>query len=533
MNVYTKQGGNYKKVRLLAGSNETYDSQVAIGSEKDNFSQNYFAGFRSTDGYRDHSDSVKGTFSGKWFYELDDYKGKVGAIVRYFNMVADAPGYISEEQAEEDPGSAAAYARTDGGELENKHASIHFDYAFTDSLCWTIKAYTQQMERQRYTRWSLAGSQKEELIKDTQYGAVSTVTFETQYHNIKRIKVDWGVDYQFNESTGQRWLTEDRVRQGDEIRYLDNNIQSVGSYIQVDSDVRDWLRLFAALRVDSFEGDLENKITNTKTDMLDLDFIWQPKVGTVITPFQGYNFYANWGRTFQLPGIPDRYGQDFGGNLKSRDLTESQNDGWEVGIKASPFGWLSARVDIWQMVATDEVRKKEDGSGDKINVGKTTRDGWDVSFSVRPHPWFFMWGSYSHVEAVYTDPGIYLQDRKGKDIELIPDYTAKLGLDFEHPTGFPAVFGLNPKAIIMFSTTRRIKTIRSVTITYSILRWHTNYRRWLWVLKSKIYSMKNTMPMHGTLTMGFNPVKGEVFMLGSILIFSIEETCCKGKLMVK
>jgi iron complex outermembrane receptor protein len=118
---------------------------------------------------------------------------------------------------------------------------------------------------------------------------------------------------------------------------------------------------------------------NTKSDLLDLDFIWQPKVGTVITPFPGYNFYANWGRTFQLPGIPDRYGQDYSGNLKPRDLTESQNDGWELGLKASPFEWLSMRADIWQMIATDEVRKKEDGSGDKINVGETTRDGWDVS----------------------------------------------------------------------------------------------------------------------------------------------------------
>ena len=225
-------------------------------------------------------------------------------------------------------------------------------------------------------------------------------------------------------------------------RYFDDDIYYWGSYIQADGEIRDWLRLFAALRVDKFEGELENKLTHTESDMLDFDYIWQPKVGTVITPYHGYNVYANWGRTFQLPGIPDRYGQDYSGTLKSRDLTESKNDGWELGIKASPFEWLSLRADVWQMIATDEVRKKSDGSGDKINVGETERQGWDASFSVRPHPWFSMWGSYSYVEAVYTEPGPDMQDRKGKDIELIPDYTAKLGLDFEHPIGLSSSFWL-------------------------------------------------------------------------------------------
>ena len=220
MNVHTKQSGNYTKVRLLAGSYDTYDGGVITGHEKENFSQTYFADFRSANGYRDHSDLQKGAFSGKWFYSMDDYKGQVGAIVRYFNMVADAPGYLTEEIAEQDPRRAATFARSDGGEQENKHVSVHFDYAFTDSLNWSVRGYTQQLERTRWARWSDTGSQTETLINDTQYGAVSTVTFERQYSVIQRLKIDWGLDYQYNDSTEQRWITEDRVRQGSETRYF-------------------------------------------------------------------------------------------------------------------------------------------------------------------------------------------------------------------------------------------------------------------------------------------------------------------------
>ena len=371
---------------------------------------------------------------------MDDSQSQIGAIVRYFSLEADAPGYLTEEQSEADPTQAASFALSDGGEQENVHASLHYDRWFTDQLSWTLKGYAQTVDRTRWARWSDAGSQTETLIQDAQYGMISTLTYEKNYTFIKRLKIDWGLDYQYNESTEQRWTTENRNRIGSESRYYDDLIYYWGSYVQADSDINDWLRLFAAIRMDSFDGEMENKLTGTKSDMVDLDFLWQPKMGAVITPYHGYNFYANWGRTVQLPGIPDRYGQDTSGNLKSRDLTESTNDGWEVGIKASPLDFLSIRADYWKMVATDEVRKKADGSGDKINVGETEREGWDVSLSVKPHEWLSIWGSYSYVQAIYTEPGPGYADRKGKDIELIPDFTAKLGVDFKHPLGFASSF---------------------------------------------------------------------------------------------
>jgi iron complex outermembrane receptor protein len=118
------------------------------------------------------------------------------------------------------------------------------------------------------------------------------------------------------------------------------------------------------------------------------------------------------------------------------------------------------------MVASNEVRKKEDGSGDRINVGKTTRDGWDISFSIRPHPWVSMWGSYSRVKAVYTDPGEALAALKGKDIELIPKETGKLGVDFNHPTGISGSFWLEHQGdyYVLDDATNENETVGDYTI---------------------------------------------------------------------
>ncbi|WP_459924829.1 TonB-dependent receptor, partial [Desulfatiferula olefinivorans] len=438
VNIHTKNGGDRTQVRLLTGSFNTFDGSLLTSEERDGFSQTYFVGYRQTDGYRDHSDLKKGAASGKWFYTPDDGPLTVGLIARFFGIDANAPGYLTESMAENDPEQAASFARTDGGIQENRHVSLHADYKLSPTVNVSLKTYAQELERTRWCRWSDAGSQQERYSDDEQYGAVSTLSYVVEDLGIDRLKVDWGLDVQYQDNADQRWTTADRVRQGGPVRDWDLTQSYWGSYVQADGTINPWLRLVGALRVDRFDGDMKNVLTGTRSDMLDMDLIWQPKAGFILTPERGYSVYANWGRTFQIPGSPQLFGQDTSGNEISRSLSESINDGWEAGLKVSPFAWLSSRLDYWELVSTDEVRNKGDGSGDYINTGETHRKGWDIALTVKPHRLFAVWGSYSRVQAEYTDPGPGLNDRRGKDIENIPDYTAKLGVDVDHPSGITA-----------------------------------------------------------------------------------------------
>ncbi|MCI5130035.1 MAG: TonB-dependent receptor [Candidatus Electrothrix sp. EH2] len=435
VNLHTKRGGNTTKAKLLSGSFNTYDASLITGHEEGNFSQNYFVGYRQSDGFRKHSDLRKGAASGKWFYTTTDGDLSIGAIARVFGMDANAPGYMTLEQAANTPEYSPEFARTDGGTQDDQHLSLHVDYDFNENAFLSLKTYGQEIERTRWARWSNQGKQQERFSDDKQFGAIFTLSYETDNAAIQELKLDWGLDFQYQNNKEMRWTTVDRVRQGTPVRDWDFNKSYWGSYIQADGLINDWLRLIGALRVDSFTGDFENRLSQTASDMLDMDFIWQPKVGMQLTPLKGYSLYANCGRTFQLPGTPQLFGQDAGGNLISRELGESENDGWELGVKFSPYQWLSVRLDYWNMTASDEVRDKKDGSGDFINSGETERKGWDMAFSVRPVSWASLWGSYSMVKATYTDPGPGLDDRLGKDIENIPDYTAKLGLDLGKPSG--------------------------------------------------------------------------------------------------
>jgi len=149
------------------------------------------------------------------------------------------------------------------------------------------------------------------------------------------------VDYQYQDSIYQRWITNDRVRE--KIRKNNNyDYQQwfLGSYIAADTKVNRWLRFTGALRVDRFDGDFENKKDDIKFDMIDYGNIWQPKVGIIVTPVHGYNLFANWGRAFQIGSHTGRFNND--------DFDYSKNDGWEAGIKLSPVNWLAARLSYWE-----------------------------------------------------------------------------------------------------------------------------------------------------------------------------------------
>ena len=425
VNVTTKRGGNYTKIKLLAGSYETYEMDTVVARESDNFSQTYFLSYRDTEGYQDNSDVKKGAMSGKWFYTAAEGKLSVGLIARFFSMDAKSPGYLSAEQLETDPQQGQPFCETDGGEQTNKQASVHLDYSLSSNLNWSFKVYAQELERFRYQQYTEGESQGERYTKEAQYGAISTLTYETTDWGVERLTLNWGVDFQYQDDIYQRYDTLYRVRQGLPTRDWDYSQGYYGSFLQADSKVFRWLRLMGAIRADYLFGEFEDKNNGTSSDMIDYGAIWQPKFGMVVTPYDGYNLFANYGRTFQV-SWNGRFDEE-------ADTDPSENDGWEVGLKASPVRWLAGRMAYWEQIRSNEVVTNADG--DPENLGETERKGWDVELNLKPHPWVTLWGSYSYVEAKYSDPGPTNPDRDGKDIRHIPNYGMKVGLDVEHPIG--------------------------------------------------------------------------------------------------
>ncbi|MFY9271361.1 MAG: TonB-dependent receptor [Candidatus Manganitrophaceae bacterium] len=423
VNIFTRRGGNDKIGKMLYGSFGTLDLQALSAFEKDRLSQTYFASYRRSDGYRDHSGLDKYALSGKWFYRLTD-RLSVGLIARASEFDADAPGYLTREAARTRPTDSPGFSSTDGGTQSNRHASLHLEYEPNPRLFWSFKTYGQSFERHRWVRFTAAGAQQERVEDEKQIGALSEWTFRPGDGEGKDLAFSWGIDYQFQDNLHERFRTVDRSRTGLVLRRHDFTFFNYGAYAQADGKPAGWLRLTGGLRWDRVGGSFTDALTGTDRESHDYGNIWQPKIGIVVTPVSGYNLYGNWGRSFQV-------GAGAGAFKVSADesLGVSKNDGWETGVKISPAAWLLVRIAYWRQTATDEVRLKFDNSGDSENVGETRRAGWDLEFAVAPHEMIYLWGAYTRQKATLVEPGPTQPLVKGNDLDHVPGFTLKAGVD--------------------------------------------------------------------------------------------------------
>lgn len=425
--IHTLTGGNYAKGRVGYGSFNTLGTEAAAGIDNGTFSQNYFFGYRKSQGYRDHSDSDKVTVSGKWFYGPEDGSFRVGLMARYYSGNAQEPGYLTQADAHAHPTMSYAFNQTDEGTREMGQYSLHFDAELTPTLSWSNKAYLNTFRDRRWITFSAGVSQQERFTDEQQLGASSALTYRPRIGWLRDFALEGGLDMELQSNRSLRYNTVSQVRVK-QTRDQDFDFDVYGAYVQAVIKPTDVLKLVPGYRVDIIRGSFTNQLTGQQYAINDYGTIGQPKISAVYTLADGYSLYGNWGRTFQAGvgagayKIPPR----------TADLAPSINDGWELGLKFSPRSWLEGRVAYWEQLASHEVRRKlNDPLGDFDNLGKTKRRGVDVQANLRPDSRLNFWVAYSYQMARITDPGPADSATQGNQIDHIPNHLVSGGIDYQ------------------------------------------------------------------------------------------------------
>ncbi|MEM5550421.1 TonB-dependent receptor [Pseudoalteromonas neustonica] len=416
----TSRRDDAKEVEFLAGSFDTYEAQGYFGDVNNGFSQHYFIGVRDTKGYRDHSALEKHTFSGKWFYQPSN-NTELGVIARYFDYEADAPGYLTEQEAHRDSTQSADYAQNDSGDKQTRHLSMHLDHAFDPVWQLSVKSYIQQFDRHRYLQYTASSAQQERLEKDRQYGAVATLsaTFSPTW------LLSMGLDYQAQDNSNERFVTVTKVRQK-QFRNWDFDYNNYGGFTQLQYR-GERLLISGGLRFDGFSGDLFDGISEQYKTINDEGITLQPKFNVLYEMTDRLNLFANYGVSFQAPTGSKAYI-----NEQSSGFDFSKNYGFETGAKWQLFDWLNTRLSVWQQDAKDELTPKTDGSGGFENIGETKRKGWDLALSADINTQWSGFASYTRQEAKLVEPGEAKIAQKGNWLLGVPEFTATAGIIY-HP----------------------------------------------------------------------------------------------------
>lgn len=432
ISMNTSTGGNYAKGRVSYGSFNTHDVQTGLGYEKDGFSQNYAISYRASDGYRDHSDSDKDSFSGKWFYTPEDHKYKVGLSMRWSDANAEEPGYLTYQEQLSSLTQSPARNATDGGKRTLGQVSTHFDLNISETLFWSSKAYGNLFEDQRFVTYGPGATQQERDRDEIQYGALTSLTYHPVVSWLDDFSLETGFDFQQQENKYLRYATNNRARLAGGVRNDEQwNFLNYGGYIQAVIKPFKWLKITPGYRADIIDGDFFSYKPSTygAYALNDYGTISQPKIGMTITPIEGYSLYGNWGRTFQV-GL----GQATFLGRNQSNTGPSLNDGWEVGVKLKPADWIEGRVAYWSQKATNEI-SRDLASADSTMIGPSLRQGVDVEIKVYPTDTVGVWAAYSLQEAKVTNPpavtAAKMEYVAGNEIVNTPNYLFSAGIDYQ------------------------------------------------------------------------------------------------------
>ena len=417
--IFTSQPGRYTKVKLMGGAYDTADVQATTAFQTGRLSHVYTGGYRSSAGYRQNADLDRSAFSGKWVYTPADERWSIGVVARTHDFDTQAPGYLTPAELAVDPRQSPAFSATDGGKQQTRHVSLHLDRAFGATLALSAKVYGQTFWTQRWVRFTAAGLQQERLEDERQSGLIGTLTWRPAAWAAAETTLSAGVDVQSQDNVNQRFRTVDRVR-GVTLRDHVFDFTNGGAYLMVDTRASRRVRLTGGLRADRVGGTFRDTLASRDLPIIDYGTIWQPKIGATVQVHDRAAVYGNYGRSFQVGVGSAAYGQTVG---------YSKNDGWEVGVRGEPTRAMSVRVGIWGQEASDELRLKFDDSGDSENVGRTRRRGWNVELTARPHSALFLWGTYTRQRATLVEPGATQPELRGKELNHVPTFTAKVGAD--------------------------------------------------------------------------------------------------------
>ncbi|MEY4429618.1 MAG: hypothetical protein RLZZ182_2307 [Pseudomonadota bacterium] len=435
--VFTRQGGQYTEGRVTVGSFGTRDATLVAGRESEGWSQNYVVSHQYSEGYRDHARAEKMVLGGKWFYQ-PDARWKVGVIARVSQTDAQEAGYLTAAELAADRFQSAVRNANDRDDRAMQHLSVHLSHQPHEDARWSSLFYVNSIDDDRFVTYtpysgSTAPRQRRHWVEDHS-GWLGNATWRLH----ERFTLDAGVnlEQQANRYRRDRYAYAQPTDFSQPVTVSnddDYRVDNVGAYVQgVWKPSAQW-KIVPALRVDQFTGHVRYNATGKTAALKDYGWIPQPKLSVVHSLSPSTQWYANWGKTFQ---ILTGSGAAAYPTAASASTEPSVNTGRELGLRWHPGAGNEARLAWWRQDATDEVANLP-SAGVTQELGRTRREGVDLSAKVQIAQSLSVWASQAWQQAkVRGGYAVSSTSVAGKEVFSTPRYLSTLGVDYRGVPGW-------------------------------------------------------------------------------------------------
>ncbi|PVV27762.1 MAG: hypothetical protein B6D79_00715, partial [gamma proteobacterium symbiont of Ctena orbiculata] len=356
--------------------------QLKFGGTNDRF--DYLVNFSdlSYDGYREHSATELSSLNSKFGVDLDG-DARFTTILNYTDSPqADDPGGLTEALVDEDP--TQAWTRNlslDSGEkLEQTRLGFVYDRPIGDRGELRVRNY--YVSRDLANRLPIGATGHGILLDRFAVGGGAQYTHTAPLSGHAN-RLTLGLDLDRQEDERKRYLLAGDSL-GTKIQDQDEEVDSIGLYIQNEYSISERMELTLGGRYDRLDFDVEDNFLSNGDDSGDRSFRkFSPSLGLRFTPKPGLNLYANISHSFESPTAVELRDPDGAGFNQELDPQVATN--YEVGVKGRLGSKARYDLALFTMDVSDELVPFEvDDIEFYENAGESRRNGLEVQLVIEP-----------------------------------------------------------------------------------------------------------------------------------------------------
>jgi iron complex outermembrane recepter protein len=398
--------------------------------------------FLQLGGYRDHSATQAGNFTGKLRYDVSDTTDLMLLVTAVDTPLAQDPGALTAAEANSNPRQANPLnVQLDAGESVQQVRTgtvAHRRGEWTD-----LSAYAYFTYRTFDSNQPILPMNGDGVVTFERYspGLGSRWAFDQPILGWDQV-FSLGLDFQYQDDDRRRFQNLDGERGSLGLHQFER-VTTVGPYVRETVNLRDDLELSAGARYDWFQFavDVDYPADSGDSDTRIFDH-WSPAAGLRWTwlhdrpaPLPELSLYGNIGTAFQTPTtteLDNPNGPGFNSSLQPQTSVT-----YEIGARVEQLERFTGGVAAYAIEIDDELVPFESESGRTAfrNAGRSRRVGLELEWAAQllePLRWS---GAVTLLDSQYREYTLADESLAGNQEPGIPSWWIYQELAYRGPGG--------------------------------------------------------------------------------------------------
>jgi iron complex outermembrane receptor protein len=416
INIITKKGTQELTVngKMFAGSYDTFQADTSVSGEASGVAMAVNGNYRTSDGYRDNSDTEAKDVGMNLGYDFSD-RFSLSVSGGYHDDDTSLPGALTKSELASGISRTSSLHPDDYADTEDWYLQATPQFFLTDNSYITADLSTRKRESKFFSFFDV-GEYEGRTDIDTLAFSPRLVLNEQLFGYAANILL--GFDY---EKSDEDILNKSIFFGSPSTASYDMSKKTRGYFAHADLALTGALSVSAGFRKDKAEFEFKSNSAGTK-DSNTID----EKLYTVGANYQfieNSSVYASYSKSYRYPVIDEMF--NFFSNTVNSNLDAQTSDDFEVGLRFQSESGLTFGLNLFRVVTEDEIFYNPASFANENFDGDTIRQGVELSAGKEVYDILFK-GSYT-----YRDTDIDGGQYDGNELPNVPEHQLTLGAQKE------------------------------------------------------------------------------------------------------